>query len=102
PEHAQAAHALQDALILQVLLHHVQVRHRHDVIEDVDFHGCESVWSPESGAWSNFSRDGGETRDSVRVGAQRRLRASVFERSVRAHCYLTSSSLTPRPARKLA
>ena len=47
PEHAQVAHALEDALILQVLLHHVQVRHRHDVIEDVDFHECESVWSRE-------------------------------------------------------
>ena len=47
PEQAQVAHALQDALVLQVLLHHFQVGHRHDVIENVDFHDCESVWSPE-------------------------------------------------------
>ena len=39
PQHAQAPHALDDARVLEVGLHHVEVARGHDVVEDIDFHG---------------------------------------------------------------
>ena len=44
PEHAQAGHAFDNALILGVLLHQLQVGGGHDVVVDVDFHGFGVWW----------------------------------------------------------
>ena len=38
PEHAQVRHALDDAGVLRVLLQHLEIPHRHHVVEDVDLH----------------------------------------------------------------
>ena len=38
PQHAQVRHPLHHAGLLRVGFHQLEIRHRHDVIEDVDLH----------------------------------------------------------------
>ena len=38
PEHAQVGHTFYDAGVFRVLLHHLEIAHRHHVIVDVNFH----------------------------------------------------------------
>src|SRR5438067_13458268 len=87
PEHAQAGHALHHARLLRVRLHELEVRLRHDVVEDVDLHAPivlstrapQARWAPWEDAY-NESDDCTGTDGSTAVA---RRAGGALSRAVR-------------------